>query len=111
MGFYVVSGLSGRVFFISVKTLNYPRPLTSPPRSSQALYREQYMAYSETTYIRPFRNMVSAAGTSRAKKALTGLRKPHPGSYGRETAVCQFVSKHSMSVNTAYLLAAPKAQI
>ena len=45
------------------------------------------------------------------KKALTVLRKPHPGSYGRETAVWQYVSKHSMSVNTAYLLAAPKAQI
>ena len=45
------------------------------------------------------------------KKALTVLRRPHSGSYGRETAVWQYVSKHSMSVNTAYLLAAPKAQI
>ena len=52
-----------------------------------ALCRE-FLTVSETTsWAFMFVSVVSAAGTSRAKKALTGLRKPHPGSYGRETAV------------------------
>ena len=36
-------------------------------------------------------------------KALTVLRKPHPGSYGRETAVWQYVSKHSVSQHSIFI--------